>query len=80
MGKSKEYFEELRYTVTMTRETYKTIEGFDDVNLIGTYDAAMYRHYKNDAEWQEAEYFYKLAREKKKDLEFKIKYKMIKNE
>ena len=79
MGKTKEYAQDFRLNVSMPVEVYKKIKNEDKVTLLGGYDAGMYDTYKRDAEWQEAEYFYKLMREKKKQIESKIEFKHLEN-
>jgi len=79
MGKNKEYQQDLRYTVSMPKEVFKNIDGIENVRLLGGYDAAMYEYYRNDAQWQEAEYFYEIARSRKKLIESNIEIKISKN-
>ena len=79
MKKTKEHFQDLRYTASMPKEVFESIKDKNKVNLFSIYDAEMYQYYKNNAEWQEAEHEYKLAREKKQFIESEIDFKMIKN-
>lgn len=79
MGKTKEYLEnaDMRYTASMPKEIYKSIKDKENVRLFSSYDAGMYNHYKLNLQWQEAEYFYNVARERKKEIEAKIDFETL---
>lgn len=77
MGKTKELANDLRYVVSVPREVYSDIKDKPNVKFLSVRDYDMYQHFKNNAEWQEAEYEYKLAREKKSNLEDKIELNLI---
>ena len=76
MGKTKEYAMDMRYTASMPKGVYESIKGLEGVSLFGGYDAGMFEYYQKNAEWQEAEYKYKTARSKKKEIESIIDFKM----
>jgi hypothetical protein len=74
MGKSRELYEDIYCICIMPEGTHQEICGMYDIKLISVYDKNMYQHYKEDARWQEADLEYKLAKEKKQQIELEIIY------
>ncbi len=49
------------------------------IELLSIYDTSLYSHFKKDKEWQDIQELYKEISEKKKDIEFSIKWKLYNN-
>ena len=74
MGKSKEYFQDLRAVCIMPNELYNELKDFKGLYRISVYDNNMRQHYKDNEEWQELDAAEKLARHTKKQIEANIDY------
>jgi len=74
VGKTKEYFQDLRAVCIMPKELYKELKDFSGLYKISEYDNNMRQHYKANDEWQEFDAAEKLARHNKKEIEDKIDY------
>ena len=72
----KDYLETTRVALTMPYEMYARFKNKDDIQLLSMYDTDMYQHYKTNEEWQQAYEEYKLAKDKKQDVEYSIRYEL----
>lgn len=62
----------------MPMSLYKQLK-CEVIELLSIYDTSLYSHFKKDKEWQDIQELYKEISEKKKDIEFSIKWKLYNN-
>jgi hypothetical protein len=78
MGFLNDCKDNLRVTCTMPMSLYKQLK-CEVIELLSIYDTSLYSHFKKDKEWQDIQELYKEISEKKKDIEFSIKWKLYNN-
>jgi len=78
MGLLKDCEQTLRVTCTMPMSVYKEVKR-EDIQLLSIYDTSLYDNFKKNKEWQDVQKLYREISERKKDIEFDIKFKLYNN-
>lgn len=70
--------DDTKVTCTMPMEVYKGLKN-EDIQLLSIFHSDMYQYYKQNEEWQQVHEQYKEVSDRKKDIEFDIRYKLLKS-
>ena len=79
MGKTKEYFQDLRAVCVMPSELYEELKHFKAIFKVSEYDNNIREYCKSNDEWQEFYEAEKLARNNKKKVEDDTEFEMLQN-